>query len=276
MKRFKRCMALWMVLTVLLFPVTAWGEDTYGEHSALYGDLNLDSQIGADDALEVLRIVVGKTSREIRTLPAADVDGDGKESAADALLILKKVVGKITGFTAGEYTVVHQWGSYVEVTPATTEKDGVARRECRFCQVVDEKIIPKIVENVNDLSKQIFKLVNKERAKAGVKALTYYTVAQPAANTRAKELNELYSHTRPDGSSCFTVLEKYPWFTVGENIAMGQRTAAEVMEDWMNSPKHRENILDPDFTHFVAGAQVCTQQGYAGYTWVQLFLGLHE
>ena len=56
---------------------------------------------------------------------------------------------------------------------------------------------------------------------------------------------------------------------VGENIAMGQNSSGEVVRDWMNSPGHRANILNPGYTRI----------GVAGYTaangqvfWCQQFL----
>jgi uncharacterized protein YkwD len=39
----------------------------------------------------------------------------------------------------------------------------------------------------------------------------------------------------------------------GENIAYGQRTPAEVMNDWMNSPGHRSNIMNPTYTEIGVG-----------------------
>ena len=64
-----------------------------------------------------------------------------------------------------------------------------------------------------------------------------------------------YSHTSPEGGQ--------PWDraaaagstrrSIGENIACGQRSAAEVVEGWMNSPGHRANILKPGFTHIGVG-----------------------
>ncbi|MBT3155145.1 hypothetical protein HTV45_30445 [Streptomyces sp. CHD11] len=56
--------------------------------------------------------------------------------------------------------------------------------------------------------------------------------------------------------------------TVGENIACGQRSAAEVVEGWMNSPGHRANILKAGFTHIGVGF---AGGGRAGTYWTQLF-----
>ncbi|MFL5607382.1 MAG: CAP domain-containing protein [Gemmatimonadaceae bacterium] len=48
----------------------------------------------------------------------------------------------------------------------------------------------------------------------------------------------------------------YPMRAAGENIAEGQRSAAEVMSSWMKSPGHRENILSSEFTEIGTGVAV--------------------
>ena len=102
---------------------------------------------------------------------------------------------------------------------------------------------------LSNYADQVLKLVNQERAKAGLPALTTNKTLQAAANKRAQEIVQSFSHTRPDGSSCFTVLNDYSisYRSAGENIAYGQKTPAEVMKAWMNSPGHRANILKNGF-----------------------------
>jgi uncharacterized protein YkwD len=58
-----------------------------------------------------------------------------------------------------------------------------------------------------------------------------------------------FEHNSPDGNTPAdrTAAAGYPDYG-GENIAWGQRSAAEVVTDWMNSPDHRRNILDCEFT----------------------------
>jgi uncharacterized protein YkwD len=57
----------------------------------------------------------------------------------------------------------------------------------------------------------------------------------------------------------------FPDRTGEENIAEGQPDAASVVRDWMNSPRHRANILNPDMTHFGSGQ--------SGLYWCAVFLG---
>ena len=115
---------------------------------------------------------------------------------------------------------------------------------------------------------QVFQLVNQRRKENGLTELTYRNDIQDAANIRANEIISTFSHTRPDGSSCFTSVN-VNYYAIGENIASGQKSAAEVMNAWMNSPGHRANILSKQFTGIAVG--VVQYQGVS--YWVQIFIG---
>ena len=113
----------------------------------------------------------------------------------------------------------------------------------------------------------VFDLVNVERAKAGLAPLEYYYNGQLAGDIRANEIAKKFAHERPDGNSCFTVFKEIgvSYGYAGENIARGQRTPEIVVNDWMNSPGHRGNILDPNYTYLIVGYDAKTN------SWVQLF-----
>lgn len=119
---------------------------------------------------------------------------------------------------------------------------------------------------------EVVRLVNAERQKAGLPSLTVNAGAQSAAQTRAGELQRSFSHTRPNGGSAFTALTEagVNYRTAGENIAMGQKTPAEVVSSWMNSSGHRANILGSQFTSI--GVGYVTGSNGTAY-WTQLFIG---
>ncbi len=124
-------------------------------------------------------------------------------------------------------------------------------------------------EAVHPYVLRVVELVNEERAKAGLNPVTLDTAASAAALVRAKETVQFFSHTRPDGRSCFTALTEQGirYRTAGENIAYGQRSPEEVMEGWMNSSGHRANILGESFTSIGVGYY---QENGVNY-WTQLF-----
>lgn len=117
---------------------------------------------------------------------------------------------------------------------------------------------------------EVWALVNEARAANGLEALQYdYTLAE-AAGKRAEELVSTFSHSRPDGSVCFTVLEEYgiEYWSAGENIAAGFTDAATVMNGWLNSPGHYMNIMG-DYSHIGVGHYT---DAYGTEYWVQLFI----
>lgn len=125
--------------------------------------------------------------------------------------------------------------------------------------------------------------INAERTKNGIATLTLSPILTDAASSHAEDMwkNRYFSHitpegrtyvdrirtagylTPPDECSCQTSCICTPYFSLGENIAQGQLTVDQVMTDWLNSPPHRENILNPDFTEIGIGL--------FGTVWVETF-----
>ena len=117
---------------------------------------------------------------------------------------------------------------------------------------------------------QILNLVNEERAKAGLSALTLDMNITAAANVRAKEIKQSFSHTRPNGSDFSTALTEQgvTYRGSGENIAWGQKSPEQVMNGWMNSDGHRANILNKNYRNL--GLGYYQDENGVNY-WVQLF-----
>jgi uncharacterized YkwD family protein len=115
---------------------------------------------------------------------------------------------------------------------------------------------------------QVFNLVNQERSKAGLNTLTINSPLSAMALVKAKDMynNNYFDHNSPSYGSPFDMMKSFGiQFTyAGENIAKGQRSPQEVMTAWMNSPGHRQNILNSHFTKI----------GVAYYNgeWVQEFI----
>lgn len=118
---------------------------------------------------------------------------------------------------------------------------------------------------------QVVSLVNAERAAAGLSPLAVNIEATKAARIRCQEQTVSFSHTRPSGARFSSVLDELgiSYLGAGENIAYGQRSADEVMKDWMNSPGHRANILREEYTEIGVG---CFQDTTGILYWTQLFL----
>ncbi|MFK0117764.1 CAP domain-containing protein [Streptomyces sp. NPDC090994] len=121
---------------------------------------------------------------------------------------------------------------------------------------------------------EVVALTNRERAAAGLRPLAPDPGLTAAAQAHSADMvaRDFYSHTSPDGGGPRdrAVAAGVARGTIGENIACGQRSPAAVVEGWMNSPGHRANILEADFTHIGIGL---AGGGRAGTYWTQLFGG---
>ncbi len=126
--------------------------------------------------------------------------------------------------------------------------------------------------DVSSYPGQVLNLINQERAASGLGSISMTGELNAAAQRRAEEISSYYSHTRPDGSSCFTVFDEFGISVngAGENIAAGQTSPGSVMNTWMNSEGHRANILNDAFTNVGIGCVYVPGSEY-GYYWVQLF-----
>lgn len=124
----------------------------------------------------------------------------------------------------------------------------------------------------DDLSKyaaEIAELVNKERKANDLNELKFSAKLSESATVRANELPKSFSHTRPDGSSCFTAIKEnnITYRSAAENIAYGQKNPEEVMNAWMNSSGHRANILNSEMEYLGVGVAYIN----GTYYWSQFF-----
>ena len=88
-----------------------------------------------------------------------------------------------------------------------------------------------------------------------LETLSYNNDLQSAANLRAQEISQVFSHTRPNGQSFGTTI-MIDYTAAGENIIMAddEISSAEILMDtWMNSEGHRNNILSKDFSSIAIG-----------------------
>lgn len=120
---------------------------------------------------------------------------------------------------------------------------------------------------------EILDLVNAERAAEGLNPVTWNSTLAEQADTYACEMvhYRFFDHVNPVTGS--TLRDRagqfgYDYLMIGENLAAGQRTPQQAMTDWMDSPGHRANILEPEFTELGVGIRL---GGEYGYYWVQEF-----
>ncbi|WP_300016495.1 CAP domain-containing protein [Pseudonocardia sp.] len=119
---------------------------------------------------------------------------------------------------------------------------------------------------------EVVAATNAERARHGLGGLAVDVRLTRAAHAHTADMvrRGFFAHENPDGAQVWdrAVAAGYPYRKVAENIAAGQRTAAEVVRGWMDSPGHRANILDGELTQIGVGR---VEGGEYGVYWTQVF-----
>lgn len=113
-------------------------------------------------------------------------------------------------------------------------------------------------------------MVNEQRAANGLPALVSDPTLDAAAQAWANYIgvNHLFQHSTSDWRN--SMISGAGWIYSGENIAAGYRSAAAVMDGWMNSPGHRANILRSNYSGVGVGHISVPGSPYGSY-WVQIF-----
>ena len=125
--------------------------------------------------------------------------------------------------------------------------------------------------DARDFPMEVLRLVNIERAKVGAGPLRFASDLEASAYVRATEITVKFSHTRPNGSKCFTAMPQRGHI-LGENLAGGQRTPQQVVQAWMDSKTHRDNMLSKKYTEIGVVYYYQRNSQYKHY-WVQHFRG---
>lgn len=127
-------------------------------------------------------------------------------------------------------------------------------------------------QSVSEFEKQVVDLTNAERTKAGLKPLEIHSPLMAVAHAKSADMakNNYFSHTSPTFGSPFDQIKSagISYRSAGENIAQGQRTPQQVVQAWMDSPGHRQNIMNANYTHIGVGFVE------DGYYWTQQFIQL--
>lgn len=172
-------------------------------------------------------------------------------------------------------TYIH--GDYLsETKPAETTTVTTTAKPTVQNSTTPAPVITDSPVNCTAEEAEVFRIVNEIRVSYGLKPYKWDTNAYKAAKARCSEIEQKFSHLRPDGSNFKTIYgysDEELWYkfcSVGENLGSGQPTAQRVVDSWMASTKgHRENILNPDFENLAVAFG--TYNDAYKYYWVQEF-----
>ncbi len=118
--------------------------------------------------------------------------------------------------------------------------------------------------------------MNAARAERDLPPLHFESRLDSSADDRMRDMEEIgyWSHESPDGRSPFLWLGRhhYDFSFAGENLAVGFETAELLVDSWMESKGHRDNILSPFYTECgIAVIEGSTTGRRAGKSIVVLF-----
>lgn len=111
---------------------------------------------------------------------------------------------------------------------------------------------PSVLGISNTIAIQdLLTLTNQKRIENGQPPLTLNSQLTHAAQMKANDMfaKNYWAHIAPDGTTPWYFFKGsgYDYLYAGENLARGFDTAADVVNAWMNSPTHRENLLSPNY-----------------------------
>ena len=211
-----------------------------------------------------------------------------KQNIIDGIILIV-IIGVFIFIVIGSYrNIINQnkaisTNNYIdkdnEIVNSNLEKEEVTDIEDKYYEDISKEDINEYdsitinnIQNENtytDLINEVYEITNNYRSLVGVPSLTLDSSLVTAASIRAKEISDSFSHTRPNGSSCFTVLSELgiSYGTAGENIAAGYSSSQSVMEGWRSSSGHYQNIISSKFKKIGIGVNIINNQ----YYWVQIF-----
>lgn len=148
----------------------------------------------------------------------------------------------------------------ITVSAGTMELSTVTRLETMLSAVLPSVIVD---------------LTNNERGKDNLVVLTRSSILDEAARLKALHMreNNYFEHYSPEGISPWHWFDEvgYDYIHAGENLAVFFKESEEVVEAWMDSPLHRENILKAEYSEIGVATVEATHKGYKTVFVVQLF-----
>jgi uncharacterized protein YkwD len=170
-----------------------------------------------------------------------------------------------------------------ELRDEAVREIGLEKRGDNVWIVLAEPFGAPALGNASAVSERVLKLANQARSRSRRCGGKTFSSAPPltlakrlggAAREHARDMarHNMLAHEGSDGSTpaVRVTREGYSWRTVGENVASGPTTPEEVMQGWLDSPGHCENLMNARFTE-MGIAYVVDPKSESGVYWAQVF-----
>ncbi len=236
--------------------------DTLKKVYAMNDEKTVILTIGSDKML---------VNTELKTLPATPFISNGHTLVP--VRAISEAMGCDVDWDGEKRRVILKTEGYVEPETPSDTNPGEPSEENPFTPVIDDS--PAYVNKNNEaLASELIELINETRAEYGLNALVSDENISAIALAHSIDMAEYdyIDHISPTGVGPFDRLdtEGIYYMSAAENIASGFLTAQKVLESWMNSASHRQNILNGDFTHIGVGYHA---GGSNGTYWTLMLIG---
>ena len=239
--------------------------DTASDIVLLHNSVTWRDAVGNNDTTDIYRFTLEDPSNEFNLIlnglnHNADVrllDANGELMASSSNLGAADESLTINHLTAGTFYIE----IYVEPESGYTNYNlSLSSTPNEVASVEPQTPIPQSpapASSNNDFINQVLELTNHERTQAGLEPLQLSLQLSNVSQKHSWDMatNDFFGHTGSNGSSAVAraQTEDYPYPYVGENIAAGYSTPEAVVKAWMNSPGHRDNILNPYYQEIGIG-----------------------
>ncbi|WMJ78377.1 MULTISPECIES: CAP domain-containing protein [unclassified Sedimentibacter] len=266
----KKVLALTLTAALALSPITAFAAESNCTSTAKYNFSNLKnyscefSNSNVKNKFTINGKTVDLNSIDCSNLFSKktvkyNVPTTETETPADTQAEVEVPVDNSTESEATK-TIENQTPAEAPAETTTTVEDNTAAET------------ESTVTSVSAYEQKVVELVNIEREKEGLPALTLDTAISNVARIKSQDMadNNYFAHQSPTYGSAGSMLTKFgiSWSAWGENIASGQKTPEAVVTAWMNSAGHRANILSSNFSKI--GVGYVTNSNGTSY-WTQMF-----
>ncbi|OGG52883.1 hypothetical protein A3H16_03390 [Candidatus Kaiserbacteria bacterium RIFCSPLOWO2_12_FULL_53_8] len=144
-----------------------------------------------------------------------------------------------------------------------------------FCISAIQMFVMRSGQTAAVISVVLVDLVNGDRASQSLGTLTINPILTAAAQAKADDMagKGYFAHNSPDGKDSWYWFKQagYSFAYAGENLAVDFSDSSDVERAWMDSPLHRENLLDPHFTEIGIAIAQGTFEGHPTTFVVQMF-----
>lgn len=144
-----------------------------------------------------------------------------------------------------------------------------------FFIATEKKYSGVLGETASIKIQDLLSLTNQKRAESGLPALSLSSELNNAATNKAADMfvKNYWAHVGPDGTTPWSFIRSagYEYIYAGENLARGYTTASDVVNAWMASPGHRDNILSSNYKDVGFAIQEGTLTGDSTVLVVQEF-----